>query len=146
MAVISHGARQGKWDSHHVTNREGRVIPFAACITSLAAGLLIVTLGGAPHEMTALAGAGILCLIASIAITFGLHFKISMHAQVAALAVVVLAIVYGPVLLLLGVLVVWVCWSRVELRDHTTAQVVLGALLGVLLGGFGYETILRPLS
>ncbi|WP_158885027.1 hypothetical protein [Amycolatopsis anabasis] len=145
MAVIRRGARQGKWETRHVTNREGRLIPLTACVTSLAGGLLIVILGGAPHEMIALAASGVVCLIASIAITFGLHFKISMHAQVAALAVVVLAIVYGPVLLVLALLVAWVCWSRVELRDHTTPQVLTGALLGATLGGLGYWALATAL-
>ncbi|MFD8496567.1 phosphatase PAP2 family protein [Amycolatopsis sp. NPDC059657] len=138
MAVIVHGARQGKWDSHHVTDRAGRVIPFAACISSLAGGIVLLVIGNAPHEMVSLAGAEMACLFASVAITFALKFKISMHAVVAAGATVMLVFVYGPLLLLLIPLVAWVCWSRVELDDHTTAQVISGAVLGAVLGGAVY--------
>jgi hypothetical protein len=138
MAVIIRGARQGKWDSHHVTDRAGRLVPFAVCILSLGGGLALLLVGNAPHRMIAMAAAELACLIAALAITFGLKFKISMHAVVAAGATVMLIVVYGPVMALLVPLVIWVCWSRVELRDHTTAQVVTGTLLGAVLGGVVY--------
>jgi hypothetical protein len=40
--------------------------------------------GNAPHEMVALAAAELVCLVVALAVTFGLKFKISMHAIVAA--------------------------------------------------------------
>ena len=73
---------------------------------------------------------------------FAAHFKISLHAAVSAGAAVILAIAYGPWLLALGLLVVLVAWSRVELRDHTTPQVVSGAALGLLTGGTVYWLIM----
>ncbi|WP_199441445.1 hypothetical protein [Umezawaea beigongshangensis] len=135
MLVIVRGARRGAWEGHHVTNREGRVIPFAVCTSSLAVGIAILVLGGAPGEMTALAVAMFVTLVVSVTITFGLHWKVSMHAAVASGAVVMLVAAYGPLLALLTPAVVLVCWSRVELRDHTTAQVWVGAAVGVLAGG-----------
>jgi len=135
MAVIVRGARKGKWDSHHVTDRAGRLVPFAVCIGSLTAGFVALIAGGAPHEMIALAAAELVCLIAALAITFGLEFKISMHAMVAAGAAVMLIRVYGPWLALVFLGVGWVCWSRVELGDHTKAEVTAGLAAGVVLGG-----------
>jgi hypothetical protein len=135
MAVIVRGAKQGKWDSHHVTNRAGRLVPFAACIGSLALGFIVLLVGNAPHEMIALAAAELVCLVVALAITFALKFKISMHAIVAAGATVMLMKVYNPWLALLFLAVAWVCWSRVELKDHTTAQVTMGAVAGIVLGG-----------
>jgi hypothetical protein len=88
--------------------------------------------------MIAMAAAELACLVAALAITFGLKFKISMHAVVAAGATVMLVVVYGAAMALLVPLVIWVCWSRVELRDHTAAQVVTGTLLGAVLGGAVY--------
>ncbi|MEV6647767.1 hypothetical protein [Amycolatopsis sp. NPDC051371] len=82
MAVIVRGAKQGKWDSRHVTNRAGRLIPFAACIGSLAVGFVVLLVGNAPHEMIALAAAEHACLVAALAVSFGLRFKISVHAIV----------------------------------------------------------------
>ncbi|MFC3452461.1 hypothetical protein [Amycolatopsis speibonae] len=145
MAVIVRGAKKGKWDSHHVTDRAGRLVPFAVCIGSLAAGFVILIAGGAPHEMIALAAAELVCLVAALAITFGWKFKISMHAMVAAGAAVMLIRVYGPWLALVFLGVGWVCWSRVELGDHTRAEVTAGTVAGVVLGGGVYlalETVL----
>ncbi len=138
MAVIVRGARKGKWDSHHVTDRAVRLVPFAVCIGSLAAGFVILIAGGAPHQMIALAAAELVCLVAALAITFGFEFKISMHAMVAAGAAVMLIRVYGPWLALVFLGVGWVCWSRVELGDHTKAEVTMGTIAGVVFGGGVY--------
>ncbi|SEQ77410.1 phosphatase PAP2 family protein [Lentzea albida] len=135
MAVIVRGARKGKWDGHHVTNREGRVVPLVTAGASLAAGTAIMFLGDAPRSMLALAGSMFASLIVSMAITFGLKWKISLHAAVAWAAVVTLTIVYGPWWLLLALPAALVTWSRVELGDHTTGQVLAGSVMGVVVGG-----------
>ncbi|OAP20542.1 hypothetical protein A4R44_08702 [Amycolatopsis sp. M39] len=146
MAVIVRGAKRGKWDGHHVTNRAGRLVPFAACIGSLALGFVVLLVGNAPNEMIALAAAELACLVVALAVTFGLKFKISMHAIVAAGATVMLIKVYGPWLALLFLAVVWVCWSRVELKDHTAAQVTVGAAAGIVVGGGGYLALVALLA
>ncbi|WNV90810.1 hypothetical protein [Umezawaea sp. Da 62-37] len=146
MVVIVRGARGGRWDGHHVTNREGRLVPLVVAGASLTVGIAVLLLGGAPHEMLALAGSMFASLVVSMAITFGLKWKVSLHAAVAFAAVVVGALVYGPWLLLLVVTAVFVAWSRVELGDHTKAQVLVGSLMGVVVGGGGYallEVLLR---
>ncbi len=135
MAVIVRGARKGKWDGHHVTNREGRLVPLVTAGASLAAGTVIMVLGDAPRNMLALAGSMFASLIVSMAITFGLKWKISLHAGVAWAAVVTMAIVYGPWPLLIALPAALVAWSRVELGDHTTAQVLAGTAMGVVVGG-----------
>jgi membrane-associated phospholipid phosphatase len=84
--------------------------------------------------------------VVAVAITFGAKFKISLHAAVASAAVVVLALTYGPWALLLAVLVAWVAWSRVALRDHTTPEVLAGLLMGVVVGGGGYWALLTALT
>lgn len=138
MGVIVWGARQGRWSSHHVTNREGRAIPFAACITSMCVGLAILIAGSAPREMISLATAMFASLIVTAAITFGARWKISMHAAVASGATLILMDSYGPWLAVLGVGTALVCWSRVELGDHTLAQVLVGAATGAVTGGALY--------
>ena len=138
MAVIVRGARKGKWDGHHVTNREGRVVPLVTAGASLTAGTVIMFLGDAPRTMLALAGSMFASLIVSMAITFGLKWKISLHAAVAWAAVVTLVVVYGPWWLLLALPAALVAWSRVELGDHTTAQVLAGSVMGVVVGGSSF--------
>ncbi|SEP90428.1 PAP2 superfamily protein [Lentzea xinjiangensis] len=135
MAVIVRGARRGRWDGHHVTNREGRLVPLVTAGASLAAGTVVMVLGNAPATMLALAGSMFASLVVSMAITFGLKWKISLHAAVAWAAVATLTTVYGPWWLLLAAPAALVAWSRVELGDHTTAQVLGGTAMGVVVGG-----------
>jgi hypothetical protein len=143
MVVIVRGARQGRWQSHHVTDRAGRLIPFLACITSLGTGGAVLITGNAPHQMIALAASMFATLIAALAITFGMHWKVSMHTAVSAGAVVILMTAYSPWLALLALAVVLIGWSRVSLGDHTTAQVTVGSIVGVLTGGLLYWALLH---
>jgi hypothetical protein len=146
MAVIVRGARLGRWQSHHVHDRAGRLIPFVTCIGSLAAGWMLLMLGHAPHELVALAAAMLATLLVGLVVTLGAGWKVSMHAAVSAGAVVILTTAYGPWALLLAAPTAWVMWSRVELRDHTSAQVLVGAVIGVLAGGLGYRTLEAALA
>jgi hypothetical protein len=146
MAVIVRGAKRGKWDGHHVTNRAGRRVPLLFAGLSLGLGFVVLLAGGAPPQLVALAASMLASLVVAVAITFGAKFKISLHAAVAASAVVVLTLTYGPWALLLSPLVAWVAWSRVRLRDHTTPEVLAGLLMGVVVGGGGYWALLTALS
>jgi membrane-associated phospholipid phosphatase len=69
-------------------------------------------------------------------------WKISVHAAVAGGAVVMLAFVYGPWMLSLALLAALVCWARVEVEDHTPAQVTLGVLVGPVVGGATFFAML----
>ncbi len=146
MAVIVRGARKGKWDGHHVTNREGRLVPLLTAGASLAAGTVIMVLGSAPVSMLALAGSMFASLLVSMAITFGLKWKISLHAGVAWAAVVTLAIVYGPWSLLIALPAALVSWSRVELGDHTLGQVLGGTAMGLVVGGGTFWLLLTSFA
>ncbi|MEV6877696.1 hypothetical protein [Amycolatopsis sp. NPDC051128] len=146
MAVIVHGAKRGKWDGHHVTNRAGRRVPLLFAGVSLGLGFVALLAGGAPARLVALAASMLASLVVAVAVTFGAKFKISLHAAVASSAVVVLTLTYGPWALLLAVAVAWVAWSRVELRDHTTPEVLAGLLMGVVVGGGAYWVLLTALS
>ncbi|MBY8842040.1 hypothetical protein [Streptomyces sp. SP2-10] len=59
-----------------------------------------------------------------------LAWKISVHQAVSAGAVIMLAQTYGSWALCGYALVAVVGWSRIELRDHTTGQVIAGTILG----------------
>ncbi len=146
MAVIVRGAKRGKWDGHHVTNRTGRRIPLLVAGASLGLGFVVLLAGGAPAPLVALAASMLASLVVAVAITFGAKFKISLHAAVASAAVVVLALTYGPWALLLALPAAWVAWSRVALRDHTTPEVLAGLLMGVVVGGGGYWALLTALT
>jgi hypothetical protein len=133
MAFIIRGARRGKWDGHHVRNREGRLLPLSLALVSTAVGLAILLLGGAPRDVIALDVAMLGSLLVCLVITR--WWKISLHCAVAGGAIATLALLYGPWLLVLVVLLVLIGWSRVELVDHTLAQVLAGSVVGPVVGG-----------
>jgi membrane-associated phospholipid phosphatase len=68
-------------------------------------------------------------------------WKISIHCSVAAAAVTILTMLFGAWLSPAFALVVVCGWSRVELEDHTIAQVVAGSLLGVAAAIVSYVVI-----
>ena len=140
MGVIVWGARTGRWDSHHVRNRAGRLVPFLALIFFSLVGLALLLVFGAPWLLTALDLSMITSLLVTGAIT--IRWKISMHTAVAAGAVVVLATTYTPLLWALLPLVAAIGWSRVRIRDHTTAQVIVGATMGAIIGGGLYSALM----
>lgn len=132
MAFIVRGARRGDWDGHHVRNREGRAKPLIVAFASTAAGLALMVFGHAPRALLLMGIAMLISLVVTFVITF--WWKVSLHAAVSAGGVATLTAVYSSSWWLLLLLVVAVIgWARVTLRDHTTAQVVTGALLGFLL-------------
>jgi membrane-associated phospholipid phosphatase len=133
MAFLVVGARRGRWDGHWVRDREHRTLPLLMCLASALAGMAVMLLGDAPAALVALAWAMISTLVACLVITR--WWKVSVHASVAGGAAALVTLIYGPWMLLLVPLVALVCWSRVMVRDHTVAQVVIGALLGPLVGG-----------
>ncbi|WP_243790300.1 phosphatase PAP2 family protein [Saccharopolyspora gloriosae] len=136
MAGIVAGSRLGWWDGHHVRNREGRLIPLLLLIVFSSVGLGVLVLAGAPRLMVALDLAMLSALLVVGLIT--VWWKVSVHTAVAAGATAILAEVYSPWLLLLWLLTAAVGWSRVRLGDHTPAQALVGALVGVAAGALGY--------
>jgi membrane-associated phospholipid phosphatase len=133
MIFIVLGARRGRWDGHHVRDREHRLVPMAMCLLSALAGLAILLVGSAPRDVIALSWAMIVTLRVCTLITR--WWKVSLHATVAGGAVATVTLLYGPWLLFLVGLLGLVCWSRVKLTDHTATQVIVGALLGPAVGG-----------
>lgn len=115
----------------HVRRREQRPRLLLFGVGSLLAAFVLLLLLGAPVALVAAVGAGVVGLVIALAIT--LFWKISLHVAAAAGAVVALAHLLGPGLFGLTPLVAAVAWSRVELGDHTPAQVVAGGLVGAVV-------------
>lgn len=136
MIGIVWGARAGRWQGHHVRDRQGRLIPFGLLIVLSVLGLVLLVLCGAPWSMIALDIAMLSVLAVTGVIT--VWWKVSMHAAGAGGAAMILVAVFSPLLLVSWLVVAAVGWSRVRLRDHTAAQVWVGALVGGLVGGAVY--------
>jgi membrane-associated phospholipid phosphatase len=62
-----------------------------------------------------------------------LWWKISVPAAIAAGAATVLLLVFGLALLVVWPLVALIAWSRVQVGDHTPAQVLAGIALGIVV-------------
>jgi len=133
LAYVLRGVRRGKLSSHHIPEREHRLIPLLFGIASVAVGLTILTLLDAPRDVLALLAAGGTGLLVFTAVTH--WWKMSIHAGVAAGTAATLVAVYGPIALVSVPFVVVACWARVRLSAHTLAQVLTGAAVGALIAG-----------
>ena len=125
---ITRGVRRGRWADRNVGARGPRLLVLAFILASVFIGLCVLTLGGAPRELTWYLG----CMLGSVAVLalITTAWKISIHCAVASGAVTILALIYGPWVLCGYLLVAITAWSRLELGDHTRAQVLAGAVLG----------------
>jgi hypothetical protein len=133
MAYIIRGVRRGHWTDHHVTIHEQRRVPLLVGLGSVLIGLGLLLTLDAPRDLTALVVAMVAGLGVTVLITH--RWKISIHTAVAAGTIVVLCLVFGPWLLVGTVLVALIAWSRVELHEHTVAQVLGGMPFGAIVAG-----------
>ncbi|MGA5303734.1 phosphoesterase PA-phosphatase [Nucisporomicrobium flavum] len=115
----------------HVGVREHRLLPFVVGVVSVVAGLVVLLAGGAPSDLVAVVA--VVLVDAAVLIVVSSFWKISVHAMVAMMTTGILAVVHGPVLWALLPLVALVAWSRVRLTDHSVAQVVAGAVVGLAM-------------
>lgn len=138
-AFLVLGVRRGRWTDRHVGVREQRIVPLVFAATSSLVGLALIAALGAPRQLVALVVAGLIGLGVSLAITRA--WKISIHTAVAAGTATVLTLVFGAWLMLGWPLVAALGWSRWELRDHTLAQVLVGAVIGSLVAGVVFAAL-----
>jgi membrane-associated phospholipid phosphatase len=129
--LILRGVRRGRLSDRNISLREQRVRFGGVAIASILLGLAVLAASDAPADMVA--------LLASIAVgvacgwVITLWWKISVHAAIAAGAATVLTLVFGPALLAAWPLVALIAWSRVQVGDHTPAQVLAGVALGLVV-------------
>ncbi|MFF2544576.1 phosphatase PAP2 family protein [Kitasatospora sp. NPDC058063] len=134
--IIRHGMRKGTVADRHVGHRQRRLTVFPLIMGSVLLSFAVMIGLDAPADLTALVLAMFASLVPILVITA--WWKVSVHTAVATGAVVCLAIALGPLWLLLAPLVPAIGWSRVVLRDHTTAQTVVGAVVGALTAGLTF--------
>ena len=128
-AIIVRGVRRGRLSDRNLGLRQERIRFAAVGIASVLLGLAVLAAFDAPAAMVALLVSIVAGLVCGWLVT--LWWKISVHAAIAASAATVLTLVLGPALLLTWPLVALVAWSRVQVGDHTVAQVLAGIALGV---------------
>jgi membrane-associated phospholipid phosphatase len=131
FAIILRGVRRGRLSDRNISLREERIRFGVVALTSILVGLALLAALDAPAEMIALLVSIAVGVICGWVVT--LWWKISVHAAIAAGAATVLVLVFGPALLAAWPLVALIAWSRVEVGDHTPAQVVAGVALGLVV-------------
>ncbi|MDQ6733313.1 MAG: phosphoesterase PA-phosphatase [Nitrospirota bacterium] len=135
--------RGGRITDHHVGVRAQRPrILLVFFIAVLAAFVALIEFGSSP-ELIALIGASMAGLVVALTITF--FWKISIHAGVAGGIATIFVILFGPWMLLLALFVLAVGWARVTLGDHTTAQVIVGTIIGACVSGVAFSLLLTAL-
>jgi membrane-associated phospholipid phosphatase len=130
-ALILRGVRRGRLSDRNISLRQDRISFGVVAITSILLGLALLTVFDAPTEMVALLASIAVGVVCGWVIT--LWWKISVHAAIAAGAATVLTLVFGTALLAAWALVALIAWSRVQVGDHTTAQVLAGVALGIVV-------------
>lgn len=130
--VISRRVRAGQWTDHDVSVREerNRFYPVALAVAALTLLLLI----GVRPPRDVIAGTVAILALVGLASIVNLFLKISLHTGFA---------VFTAVALLPGspwaggaaaLVAAAVAWSRLELKRHTPAEILGGALLGGMVG------------
>jgi membrane-associated phospholipid phosphatase len=130
-ALILRGVRRGRLSDKNISLREQRIRFGVVGITSILLGLALLAAFDAPAELVALQASIAVGVACGWVIT--LWWKISVHAAIAAGAATVLTLVFGTALLAAWPLVALIGWSRVQVGDHTPAQVLAGVALGVVV-------------
>ena len=130
ILFVVHRLRTGQISDLHMNTTRERRMPYLMSVAGSLIALLILALFRGPQLL--------ICLSLFSAIELGIlglindFWKISIHATSIAAAAVIVGLIFGPLAaLLLLPLVIVVCWVRLYLHRHTSAQVVAGLALGI---------------
>ncbi|MHB1344328.1 MAG: hypothetical protein ACYCX3_08230 [Thermoleophilia bacterium] len=115
----------------HIVAREQRLRPLLVMLVCVAVALGLAVGLGAPEPLRVALVAALAAGAALTAITR--VWKISFHTATATSAVALLTWVLGPGALALVPLLPAVAWSRVKLGRHSTAQVVAGGAISLVV-------------
>ena len=136
---ITRGVRRGRWDDRNVGAKRARLVVLSFITVSVATGLILLVALGAPPQLTGYFGCMLVSIAALAAITT--VWKVSIHCAVASGSVTLLSLLYGSWLVPAYLLVALTAWSRVAVKDHTTAQVIAGCVLGAAAAVVTYAVI-----
>ncbi|MFF1797341.1 hypothetical protein OG618_04310 [Kitasatospora sp. NBC_01246] len=129
LGIIALGVRRGALTDKHIRVRRQRVVPMAASLLSVVAGVALLYALDAPAEVAALVVAMLAGLVSALAVT--VWWQISLHNAVAGGTAMILVLAFGPAALPVAAAApVAVGWSRLVLKAHTAAQVLAGTALG----------------
>jgi hypothetical protein len=131
FSVMVYLARRGRLDSIFTSVRGQRTKVYALATFCAVVGGVVITCLGAPLVLRATFVAGLSAVVVFMFIN--LWWKISLHIAFVAASVVALIILYGPMGALSVVFLPLIGWARIELGDHSPAQVAVGAVLAAVI-------------
>ena len=123
--------RRGSLDSIFTSVRRQRTKLYLAAIVCAGVGYGVLLALKAPLMLEAAFATGLSAMVIFMGIN--LWWKMSLHTAFTAGLVTILIFVYGWIAAIAIVLVPMVAWARVELKYHSVAQAVAGALLAALI-------------
>ncbi len=112
------------------TRKQRTKIYFSAIVCAVM-GVVILFYFRAPLVLVAGSVAGLSAVV--IFMVINLVWKISLHTAFIAGSVTVLVILYGSIAWVASVLLLLIGWARIELAQHSVAQITTGALLSTLV-------------
>lgn len=133
FGLIWWGVKNGKWTDLHVSRRSERLIPLLVGLIALGGMLAGLLLLSASRQLVATLVAVIIEFMLALLITQVAKYKISLHVNSAAGAVMVCCLLANSAYFALSPLVLLIAWARWKLEAHTPLQAVTGAALAVAM-------------
>ena len=131
FSVIIYLVRKQRLESPFINVRKQRTKIYLVAGVCAGIGSIIFPYIGAPLTLRAAFVAGLSAVVVFMCVN--LLWKISLHTAFVTALVTVLIILYGSIAAITVVLVPLIAWSRIELKHHSLAQVIAGALLAALI-------------
>jgi len=127
---IEHALRRDGLRRYSLPHRSERLVPLAIACASVVGAILLVQVLDAPRQLHTVLLTMLFVLGLTLAATP--FQRISVHMAAVTGASVLLQLVFGSIGLAVLPVVAAVGWSRLELDEHTPAQVVAGAVAGAI--------------
>ncbi|MBI4948170.1 hypothetical protein HY844_01250 [Candidatus Berkelbacteria bacterium] len=114
-----------------ITNREDRIVPLLLTTVGAVIGGYLLQQRVGNSSLLLLSNTLVAMLVLLTIVTF--VWKISLHASTFMAAVSLVVVFRGFDFAWLYLAILPIAWARFNLRQHTPAQVIVGALSGVLI-------------
>lgn len=140
FTFIVYQVRRKRLESIFPEEQGQRKMIYALASALAAIGCGVMWHFGAPRLLAVSFLAGLLAVVIFMIINY--FWKISLHTAFISSAAVVLTVIFGIKAAWVFILLPLIAWSRLELKMHTPAQVITGAVLAaaivtVVFWGFG---------
>jgi len=129
--IVTFLIRNKKMDGFFTNPREQRNIVYLLASAFGAIGCGLMWYLNAPELLAVTFTAGLLSIIVFTAINY--FWKISLHTAFIAASLTIVIIIFGATAVWVLVFLPLVAWARIESKQHSIMQVVVGGLLAALI-------------